>query len=245
MLTKALPARIKAAGESGDDGVFEAIVATYDRDSYGDVIVPGAFGDTLAEWRAKGDPLPVLWSHDSWDPSAHIGVVEEAAERDEGLWVKGRLDIDANPLESKARQVWRLLKGRRVTQFSFAYDVLDGGPVKTDGDSIYELRRLKLYEVGPTLIGVNQGTDLLNVKALGRVLAEVKAGRVLSAKNEDLLRGAHDAIGSVLAALDSSDDGKAKPAPAKAEEPSGANAEEPNRSPAHIRLLAELEALSA
>jgi HK97 family phage prohead protease len=234
---------IKAAGEQDgtDNGEFEAIVATYDLDSYGDKIVPGAFKDTLAEWAAKGDPIPVIWSHMSYDPDAHIGVVEEAEERAEGLWVKGRLDLD----QPKAAQVYRLLKGRRVTQFSFAYDVEEGAWIEQkDERPYYELRKLSLYEVGPCLIGVNQETELLAVKGRDgrdlqlavhghmspeesdalRVAVEVamgaKAGRVLSAKNEESLKGALDKIGagvadvkSVLAALGKDDeDGKAAPA---------------------------------
>jgi hypothetical protein len=79
---------------------------------------------------------------------------------------------------------------------------------------------------------MNQQTTLLGVKA-------AKAGRVLSAKNEDLLRGAHESIGKVLAALeqeDANDNPEPKAAssdhPAKGEEPDGAKIEEP--SPAKI-----------
>ena len=242
MRIKSCNVNVKAAGtqDGTDDGVFEAIVATWDIDSYGDKIVKGAFADTLAEWKDRGDPIPVIWSHMSFDPDMHLGTVEEAEERDEGLWVKARLDLD----QPKAAQVYRLLKGRRVTQFSFAFDVLEGGFVeKVDDDtkadeSYYELRKLKLYEVGPCLIGVNQETELLAVKADGRDLrigvhgahspreAELieiavkaalgtKAGRVLSAKNETTLREAVEnidagrkAINAVLAALGNDDDGK-------------------------------------
>ncbi len=166
MKVKSFPGRVKAAGEEdgADEGVFEAIVSAFGNvDSYGDRVVKGAFADTLAEWKASGDPIPVLWSHLSHDPDYHIGEVLDAAETDEGLWVKARLDLD----EPKSRKIYRLLKGRRVKQFSFAYDVIDGSFVKSDGEDVYELRKLKLYEVGPTLIGVNQATQLLAVKADG------------------------------------------------------------------------------
>jgi hypothetical protein len=84
--------------------------------------------------------------------------VQQAEERDgEGLWVKGLLDLD-NPT---GRQVYKLLKGGRVTNFSFAYDVIDS-EMKDDG--INALQELKLYEVGPTLIGCNQSTRTLAVK---------------------------------------------------------------------------------
>lgn len=168
MKVKTCPASIKAAGtqDGTEDGVFEAIVATYSEDMVGDRIVPGAFKDTLDAWNESGDPIPVLWSHMSHDPEYHIGYVEEAEERDNGLWVRGRLDIE----EPKARQVYKLLKGRRVRQFSFAYDVQDGGWVESkdddaDGEGYFELRKIKLFEVGPTLIGANQDTELLDVKS--------------------------------------------------------------------------------
>lgn len=163
MKIKSCPVQIKAAGENEgtEDGVFEAIVATYGVDSVGDKIVPGAFEATLAEWKGRGDPIPVLWSHMSSDPEYHIGFVEDSEERPEGLWVRARLDMD----EPKAAKVYKLLKGRRVTQFSFAYDVEEGSPVEKGDESYYELRKLKLYEVGPTLIGANQATELLDVKS--------------------------------------------------------------------------------
>lgn len=180
MKIKSFPGRVKAAGEDdgADEGVFEALVSVFgNRDSYGDVVVKGAFADTLAEWKASGDPIPVIWNHMAHDPDYHLGEVLDAEEREDGLWVKGRLDLD----EPKARKVYRLLKGRRVTQFSFAYDVIDGQFVKSDGVESYELRKMKLHEVGPTLLGVNQETQLLAVKSgaacptCGMIAADGKA----------------------------------------------------------------------
>lgn len=168
MYIKSAPVTIKAAGEQdgAQDGVFEAIVSAFGNvDSYGDVVMPGAFADTLAEWAATGDPIPVLWSHASQDPDYHIGYVLDAEERPEGLWVRAQLDPDdLTDKQSKTSKIYRLLKGRRVKQFSFAFDVVDGGWGVRDDRDVYELRKLKLYEVGPCLIGVNQATDLLDIK---------------------------------------------------------------------------------
>jgi len=225
MKTKNLSAQVKATGDGA--GEFEAIVAVFGNvDSGGDVIVKGAFTDTLAEWQASGDPIPVVWSHDSNDPFSHIGSVVEASETDTGLLVKGQLDLD-NP---KAAQVHKLLKGRRVTQFSFAYSVLDGGPTEVDGESAFELRRLKLYEVGPTLVGMNQATELLSAKSDD---VDAKAGRVLSAKNVEVVTNAiaaADALKSALKTLldaATNDDGKGSTGQqVKDEEPSGVKSEE-------------------
>lgn len=196
MLTKDAPARVKAAGESDGLGAgeFTALVSVFgNEDSVGDVVMPGAFADDLARWRESGDPIPVIWSHDWSDPFSHIGHVTEARESAGGLLVTGQLDLD-NP---KGAQVFRLLKGRRVTQFSFAYDIEDGGWGERGGREVYELRKLKVHEVGPTLVGANQETELLAAKAAS-VAAGVKAGRVLSQKNFERLTEARDAISAVL-----------------------------------------------
>lgn len=267
MRIKSCPVRIKAAGENEgtEEGVFEAIVAAYNLDSVGDKITPGAFAETLATWKSTGDPIPVLWSHMSHDPEYHIGEVLEAEERPEGLWVKARIDTDPG---TKAAQVYKLLKGRRVTQFSFAYDVEEGAWVdQKDGEGYYELRKLKLYEVGPTLIGANQATELLDVKsadgATMRIAVEgasaaqteelrhalsgamaAKAGRTLSQKNEERVKEIARLAKELLDSLSSStdDDEKATPTPPEQSSPQPPAAKEApaGPSPASLRQLADL-----
>lgn len=262
MLTKSMPVFVKAVGESDglEDGTFEAIVSVFGNvDSYGDRVMKGAFEDTLAEWEASGNPIPVYYSHRMDDPEYNIGEVVEAKELAPGdpllppslkdlggLWVKGA--IDQHEEARKARQVYRLMKGRRLTQFSFAYDIEEYGIVKAsaDEDSVWELRKLKLYEVGPTPIGANQETELLSVKAAGHhashLATEVKAGRVISAKNENELRTAHESIGRVLAALEPEDDSKASgDEPAKVDEPAGAKTDEPMRHPSALTSAQKLD----
>ncbi|MFE9845780.1 HK97 family phage prohead protease [Streptomyces goshikiensis] len=203
MRTKDFTAKVKAAGVADGlaEGQFVAVVSVFgNEDSVGDVVRPGAFTETLAQWDAKGDPIPVIWSHNWGDPFAHVGVVVKAVETLQGLEVTGQIDdLDTNPTSA---QVYRLLKGRRVTQFSFAYDVKEGAWVEDESHrygGYYELRRLKLHEVGPCLVGANQETELLAAKAHG-LARGAKAGRVLSQANYDSLSKAHAAIGEVLAA---------------------------------------------
>jgi HK97 family phage prohead protease len=204
MLVKTAPVEVKAV--DAEAGTFEAIVSVFgNKDSYGDKVVPGAFAETLREWAAKGDPIPVYWSHRMDDPDFNIGWVLDAKEVESGLWVKGQLDLDNPTATSKAPQVHRLLKGRRVTQFSFAYDIVEAAFVETEDEWWYELRQLKLHEVGPTPIGANQDTELLAVKAAAatarHLAGSVKAGRVLSATNETSLRTALESIESSAAEI--------------------------------------------
>lgn len=234
MLIKTMPASVKALAPADADnaeGIFEAMVSTYDVDDIKDKVEPGAFTKSLAEWAELGDPIPVIWSHQHDDPFAHIGHVIDAEERDgEGLYVKGSLDMD-NPT---AKQVYRLLKGGRVRNFSFAYDIADGD---RDSDGVQHLRELKLWEVGPTLIGMNTATHLLGVKA----------GRVLSAKNETDLRHAAELISGVLSQLgeqpsESADEGKTSAGdPVKAEGAHDVKTENPVAAASVDALAAVIE----
>lgn len=202
MDTKALTVAIKAGPADGlAEGEFTAYASVFGNvDSYGDKVMPGAFAADLKAWKSSGNPIPLLWGHDMQDPMSNIGSVVDAKEDDHGLLVTGQIDLGSTP---KADQVYRLVKGRRVNQMSFAYDVLERALVEKDGETFVELKQLKLYEVSIVPIGANDQTEILSVKALERIAHDVKAGRVLSAKNESALRSAHEAIGNVLDALNS------------------------------------------
>lgn len=160
-------------------GEFDAIVSVFGNvDAMGDVVMPGAFTDCLTAWKNSPDALPVLWSHRMDDPAFNIGQVVEAEEiygGDEripawasphvhahgGLWIKGLIDTGADA-SSVARHARKLLVGRRVTQFSYAYDVLDEG-LNDDGHN--ELRKLWAHEFSPTQVGANQLTELAGAKS--------------------------------------------------------------------------------
>jgi HK97 family phage prohead protease len=205
MKIKTVGARVKAAGAADGlkDGEFEAIVSVFgNKDSYGDVVMPGAFTDTLAAWKESQNPIPVIWSHDWIDPESHIGTVLDSREvqagefgdkSPPGLWVKGANDIADNP---RAARVQRLMAGRRITQFSFAYDIKSGGWETHDGEEVYALRALDLFEVGPTLVGANQETDLIGAKRTIIDLASrpVKGGARHSTADFATLQEIHSAL---------------------------------------------------
>lgn len=236
-----------------ETGEFEAIVSVFgSMDSYGDIVMPGAFKKTLAEWEASGSPIPIYYSHRMDDPDFNIGHVLEAKEVEKGLWIKGLLDIDAPASTSKAPQVHQLLKGRRLTQFSFAYDVIEGGIETQDGNDFYALHELKLYEVGPTPIGAHQDTELLAVKAAADVLTGCLTGNragKMAGKHLDSLRSAQEALSVVIAAaMGDTDDEKASGhGSAKDEEPDGAKSEEPDFIPSAeaMSVLLDIELADA
>jgi len=208
MLTKNATIQLKAGPQDGlSEGQFVAYASVFGNvDSYGDIVVKGAFAKDLERWEKSGNAIPLLFGHNMADPDFNIGHVLSAEEDEVGLKVTAQLDLE-NP---KAKQVYRMLKGKRINQMSFAYDVVEGSTEKVDGEDVYQIRDMKLYEVSVVTVGANQETEVLAVKQMpivaDRLLTDVKAGRVLSAKNESELRSAHEALGRVLSVLDNTPD---------------------------------------
>lgn len=154
----------------GDRGRFTAIVSVFGNvDLQGDRVIKGAFTKSLERWQASGDPLPIIWSHSWGQPEAHIGKADPnlARETDAGLEITGTLDVDVG--NATADQVYRLLKERRVTQWSFAYDIVRQ---RAAGDGANELLELHIIEAGPTLAGANPETDTLAVKSAPASIAD-------------------------------------------------------------------------
>ncbi|AXQ65129.1 capsid maturation protease [Gordonia phage Schmidt] len=219
MKTKAIDlTRVKAGPDDGlGEGEFIGYASVFgNKDSYGDVVEPGAFTKTLEAWEKSGQSIPLYWAHNTADPDYNVGHVLKAEQDDTGLKVHVRVDMES----PKGPHVYRLLKGRRVGQMSFMYEVEDGEmviPMKDGGGEDYEnayysLKELKLHEVSVVQVGANQATEIVAVKELAQSLA-AKAGRTLSVKNEDALRGALEsletaaqAIKSVLPSGDDSDE---------------------------------------
>ncbi|GAA4479028.1 hypothetical protein GCM10023094_23530 [Rhodococcus olei] len=96
MRTKNAPAPLKAGPDDGlGEREFTAYASVFgNKDSYGDVVMPGAFAKDLARWSEKGYPIPLLFGHNMSDPDYNIGEIM-SAEEDEGLKVHARLDLQA------------------------------------------------------------------------------------------------------------------------------------------------------
>ncbi|MDK6943982.1 HK97 family phage prohead protease, partial [Enterococcus faecalis] len=83
------------------------------------------------------------------------------------LKIEAVLDLD----NEKAAQVHRLIKERRLSQMSFAFRVLDAAEATVDDEPVFELKRLKLYEVSVVPIGANEQTEILSVKNASDMLS--------------------------------------------------------------------------
>lgn len=217
--------KIKTYELKSDNGTISGYASTWTRepDSYGDVVVRGAFLESIEAIKREGKVLPLLFNHASDDIKAYIGTVTDLSEDDHGL--KFHAAFDDTEEGQRARQL--ALDGR-LCKFSFAYDVLDQGEVELeDGRKANELRKLNIHEISLVMYPANPDTSVI----------EVKSGRRNSAKDEDKLRQAISLLQEVLGELDDTDE-QVEESNAKSEEPDTVNDEEQARK---VRLIKEAE----
>jgi HK97 family phage prohead protease len=142
-----------------DNGVFEGYGSVFHvEDYYRDVVMPGAFAKSLARWREKGGLPALLWSHQHDNP---IGVYEEMAEDDHGLFVRGRLLLDDIP---ESRKPYALMKAGASMGLSIGYR-----PVVEETDRAANINRLleiDLWETSLVVFPANEAAVVTGIKTV-------------------------------------------------------------------------------
>jgi HK97 family phage prohead protease len=140
MLHKSFGLDVKAVT---DEGVIEGYASVFGGapDSYGDIIAPGAFANTLGEHKRAGTMPLMLWGHDASQPP--IGNWTDMAEDGKGLWVQGSVDVE----DPMGQRVYRGLKNKRMKGLSIGYEARDSEQDNKRGVRI--LKDVKLWEVSP------------------------------------------------------------------------------------------------
>lgn len=131
-------------------------------DSYRDVVMPGAFGKTLAQWKAKDAYPPVLWQHKSDSP---IGPHTMMAEDGKGLAIEGRLLVDD---VQQAREAHALVKAKVVRGLSIGYDLFPDGCEYDAANSIMKLTDIDLWENSFATFPANDEALITEVKDMLR-----------------------------------------------------------------------------
>lgn len=175
---------IKSLAETGE---IEGYGSTFggEPDSYGDVIAPGAYADSLKDHAAKGTMPKMFWQHDAREP---IGKWLEADEDSKGLLLRGKLNMDVQ----RGREAYALLKNGDIDGLSIGYRIQS---YSVDNDSgVWTLQKLDLFEVSIVSIGANENATIANVKAAKaaqEIVDRLKAGERLTEREfEQMLKGA-------------------------------------------------------
>ena len=200
-------------------GQISGYFSTYDRipDSYGDVVAPGAFTDTIKAREESGHKFPLCWNHDL---NQIIGQVDSIEDTEKGPLMTA--SFFNTPLAQEKREI---VKSGVVYQFSFAYDVREAAQVTLeDGTKANELQKLDLFEVSIVPVPANPRAEVTDIKAGKRNSAkDADAIREAIRHNEEankLLRGLLGELEEADDPEDGKDDVKANGAP---EEPEQSN----------------------
>lgn len=151
-----MPLTVKSVSDTGEFEGYGSVFGV--EDSYGDVVVRGAFGASLDRWAAKGRLPALLWQHNMSEP---IGVYTEMREDDTGLFVKGRLLVDADPLAKRAHGH---MKAGSLSGLSIGYMLDDYEYDKEKG--IWILKAIDLWEVSLVTFPANDEARISDVKSL-------------------------------------------------------------------------------
>lgn len=123
-------------------------------DSYGDVVLPGAFADTIRKAEQQGRMPAMLWQH---DPSQVIGVWRSMREDAHGLHVVGEL-ADTQ----LGREAYALLKMGALSGLSIGYSV-SGEHYDRERD-VRELTGIDLWETSLVTFPANTDARIAAVK---------------------------------------------------------------------------------
>ncbi len=204
MATLVVPMSFKADGDPASR-TFEGLAATWDEDLGNDIIRRGAFKDSLKDWKASKDAIPLLNSHDHWNIFSSIGQLVDAKETAEGLWTKWEV-LDGpegdqvlarlRPSKTTGRPiVGKMSIGYEPQEFSFEQ------PPGTESfwDRLRILTKVLLKEVSLVLFPMNPGAsiDPSTVKAFIAATQETNPSE-LSVQTKVELRKLASRIGVLL-----------------------------------------------
>lgn len=167
-----IPLKLKSVSDNGEFEGYGSVFGV--KDSYDDVVVPGAFSKSLEAWREKKSLPAMLWQHRMDEP---IGVYTDMKEDDVGLYVKGRLLIDDDPLAKRAHAH---MKAGSLTGLSIGYMLKDWEYDRTK--EVFLLKEIDLWEVSPVTFPSNDEARISDVKsalARGEMPSQKSIERVL------------------------------------------------------------------
>ncbi len=159
MEIKSFEIELKAVND--EPGTFEGYCSVFgstaaDADTDGDVVLKGAFADSLAR---NGGVVPILWQHDPKEP---IGWNMQAREDDHGLWVKGQL-FPTTHRAKQAREFMRLgLELKARVGLSIGYNAED----KYFQGGARFLKKLDWMEYSPVTWAANVDAMVTAVKSV-------------------------------------------------------------------------------
>ena len=160
--TLVVPFEVK---EITEKGTFSGYGSTFGNiDSGGDMVIKGAFLQTLIEHKANGT-WPIMCA--GHIISKEIGEWTDIKEDDHGLWCSGNLWIDGKYPDGDALKAYRgMTKANGKMGLSIGYSFYKGGYEYDEDGNYYKLKNIKLHEVSVTPFPMNTLARVETVKSI-------------------------------------------------------------------------------
>lgn len=167
-LQRAFALEVRAVGDAGDIEGYGSVFGV--RDSYDDVIMPGAFKASLDEHAAAGTMPALLWQHRADEP---IGIWTAMSEDARGLKVSGRLALDTE----RGREAHALLKMGALNGLSIGFFARQWEHDR--GTDVRTLTDIELWEVSLVTFPANGKARVTGVKSVDEIDAPKDAEKAL------------------------------------------------------------------
>jgi uncharacterized protein len=131
------------------------------RDQAGDIVKPGAFAASLKKRGAEG--IRMLFQH---DPAEPVGTWLDVEERDRGLFVRGRLDMNVQ----RGRELHSLLESKGIDGLSIGFKTLHATRDRALNARL--ITRIDLWEISLVTFPMLEGARVSQVSTRARALAE-------------------------------------------------------------------------
>ena len=141
-------------------GEFTGYISVFDVvDHARDVVLKGAFANSIKKLDDNDRFLPCLWQHDSHQP---IGKFTKLEEDDYGLYVEAQLLIND---VAKAKEAFALVKNGVIGGLSIGYRVGADGYEYDQEEDIFYLKNIDLIEASVVTFPCNELATVSDVKS--------------------------------------------------------------------------------
>jgi len=166
--------------EKGTGTIVFATLDVIDKD--GDITDRGAFGEQ------KAHLLPMHIWRDADPPFLGVANIREDGS-------KALADIEVNLDTQRGRDWFSAMKFAldrgKIIEWSYGFDVIDSDSRQIEGKTVRGLKKLKVHEVSPVVIGAGEETEILSLK-------ERKLATPLEGSWEETLDRLHRAAADLL-----------------------------------------------
>jgi HK97 family phage prohead protease len=141
-----------------DTGMFEGYASVFGvQDSDGDVIMKGAFKNTIVKSKETGRMPKMLLQHDIRNL---VGKYTDIQEDENGLFVKGRIIMETQ----QGRETFALLKEGILDAMSVGFNIPPGGAFGMNHGLMIE--EVDLMEISLVTFGANPEAMITSVKSI-------------------------------------------------------------------------------